>query len=893
MFMIQSCDIFFNVVRRGHVTTGSMNRMKGTLGSSDSKNQSGEDVISRPAAQENTTSNLQSFTDLPPVHEDERTVISQRPVAAPDEFLRSMPLSELATLLEGKRLDHFQVNEMIGGGGMGAVFRGQDLRLDRTVAIKVIPASKRDADTMRRFRQEAQSAARLDHPNIARVYYVGEAERWNYIVFEFIAGVNIRDLVDVDGPLSIDDAVFYTRQVAEALQHATERNVVHRDIKPSNVLVTPEGAAKVVDMGLARDTSMDKSSADATASGVTLGTFDYISPEQARNPRDADVRSDLYSLGCTLFFMLTGNPPFPEGTALQKLLNHGSQPPPDPRAWRDDMSDELYEILMKLMAKRPGDRYQKPIELINDLLLLAEAEDLPRSRTPGLMLLSPTAVQRSLLETNLPWMVGIVVLLGSAVSVQAISSSFRIPPASFTLNPGLSASEAESSAVREVQDNSSIEARTVPGNFLNETNRTEPNELPVTDSATVRNANSFNVDPVDVPLPEPPTGDSPPRTITALVVSEVLPTGVNPDAWSNSLERAIKKSEFETEIRSIEIAGRIVADGPIRIGRNDLLIRAARLPSGHKPEATIEFSQSAVARLQPGEGLIHIGDKTLQCLDLNLNLRLQGETASKELTLFELSGQGKLELEGCRVTIRSPLLRSHIISVTPDVPSLGLNAPPINPRSLHPTSVTLRNCVMRGDTSMLRVEVSRRIELDLKSSLLALTGFAIEVHGVEAEDKMPPVMRIYCQNSTFATAEGFAKIAYRRDAAPSMGINRNSSSCVYWSQSGKAHMLVEGLMRADDLDDLMHLQGGDNAYDSQIDELCKCRARDQSEVTFQFSGAQTEWFREHGNEWSVSWRKPIPSADTFFQLSDSDLAVTEGMFMPGFTPPGDASEVGD
>ena len=363
--------------------------------------------------------------------EKEKTVISQRPVAAPHEFYRSVPLGDLAEMLEGRQLDHFSVQQIIGGGGMGAVFRGVDQRLDRVVAIKVIPGSKRDPETLRRFQVEAQAAARLDHPNIARVFYVGEAEQWNYIVFEYIDGINIRDLVEMDGPLTIDDSVFYARQIAEALQHAHERDVVHRDIKPSNILVTPSGMAKLVDMGLARDTSLDKSTGDQTASGVTLGTFDYISPEQARNPRDADVRSDLYSLGCTLFYMLTGNPPFPEGTALQKLLNHGSLPPPDPRGWREDISDQLYDIMMKLMAKRPADRYQRPLELVNDLLLLAEQENLPRSQGPSTITLSPSIAQPTLLETHLPWMVAAMVLLGSTLwlhSQMSLSTGFAFPP---------------------------------------------------------------------------------------------------------------------------------------------------------------------------------------------------------------------------------------------------------------------------------------------------------------------------------------------------------------------------------------------------------------------------------------------------------------------------------
>ena len=371
--------------------------------------------------------------------ERDPTVISQRPVAATADFTRSLSLMELARTLEGRQLDHFAVERMIGGGGMGAVFRGRDLRLNRDVAIKVIPESRRDPETLRRFRMEAQSAARLDHPNIARVYDIGEDEAWNYIVFEFIDGINLRDLVQLEGPMGIDDAVFTTRQVAEALQHAHDRDVVHRDIKPSNVIITPTGVAKVVDMGLARNTALDRSAADQTASGVTLGTFDYISPEQARDPRDADVRSDLYSLGCTLFYMLTGQPPFPEGTALQKLLNHGSQPPPDPRQWRDDISDQLYAVLAKLMAKRPPDRYQKPLELINDLLLIAQLERLPRSRTAGTIVLRPTVAQRSLLETHLPWLVPMTVLLISAFWLQSANSltaqldlpmpSFRSPQA--------------------------------------------------------------------------------------------------------------------------------------------------------------------------------------------------------------------------------------------------------------------------------------------------------------------------------------------------------------------------------------------------------------------------------------------------------------------------------
>ena len=269
--------------------------------------------------------------------DDEQTVISRRASPSSGSSSHSQvpaaigsPRIEVGSALEGICLGHFRLDKFVGGGGMGSVFRGEDLRLGRIVAIKVLSRERTDPETLRRFQNEAQSAARLDHENIARVYYVGEDQGLHFIVFEFIEGVNIRDLVEKNGPLPLSDAISYVLQVAEALEHASQRQVVHRDIKPSNVLVTAEGRAKLVDMGLAR-LRMESDREDLTASGVTLGTFDYISPEQARDPRIADVRSDLYSLGCTFYFMLTGQPPFPDGTLLQKLLSHSSEHPADPR----------------------------------------------------------------------------------------------------------------------------------------------------------------------------------------------------------------------------------------------------------------------------------------------------------------------------------------------------------------------------------------------------------------------------------------------------------------------------------------------------------------------------------------------------------------------------------
>ncbi len=297
-------------------------------------------------------------------------------------FVTSMPMP-------GDRLESFELERSIGAGGMGAVFLAIDMRLHREVALKVLPPEQsNDSEVVQRFYQEGRAAARLDHENIARVFTIGTDKGYHYIAFEYIEGMTLRQRVQEHGPLPIDEAINYTLQIAGALVHASERGVVHRDIKPSNIIITPQGRAKLVDMGLAR--RFERGDDDGlTQSGMTLGTFDYISPEQARDPRDVDVRGDLYSLGCTLFHMLTGRPPFPDGTVLQKLLQHQEEPPPDVRAINPRVSDDLATILAKLMAKDRDRRYQSPELLARDLMSLAGWLGLRSMSPEGLVWMSP------------------------------------------------------------------------------------------------------------------------------------------------------------------------------------------------------------------------------------------------------------------------------------------------------------------------------------------------------------------------------------------------------------------------------------------------------------------------------------------------------------------------
>jgi serine/threonine protein kinase len=361
--------------------------------------------------------------------DDSPTIISRgiRKTLPPDE--------SVAASLRGKRLAHFELLAPIGVGGMAAVIRARDTQLDRIVALKILPPQQaRDPESVRRFNQEARAAARLDHENIARVFYCGEDQGLHFIAFEFVEGDNLRMLMDKRGRLPIGEAIHYMLQVATGLAHAGARGVVHRDIKPSNIIVTPAGRAKLVDMGLARSLG-PHSEGDLTQSGVTLGTFDYISPEQALEPRDADCRSDIYSLGCTFYHMLTGQPPVPEGTAAKKLHHHQHVPPPDPRQLNTDIPDEVAAILARMMAKDPKDRYQRPEHLVQHLIQVAQktgvAADIPKEmRFVDAPLPNPPRPRPVLVG-----LIAVAVLVGLIALLNSLSGSSAPSDAGTTVKP--------------------------------------------------------------------------------------------------------------------------------------------------------------------------------------------------------------------------------------------------------------------------------------------------------------------------------------------------------------------------------------------------------------------------------------------------------------------------
>jgi serine/threonine-protein kinase len=247
----------------------------------------------------------------------------------------------------------YELEELVGTGGMSSVFRAHDRLLERRVALKILHEElSSDQDYIERFRREARAVARLSHPNIVTVIDRGEQDGRQFIVFEYVEGENLKALLERRGPLPVPEAVRIGCQVARGLAFAHERGLVHRDVKPQNVLLAPDGQAKVTDFGIARS-----GDAGLTQTGTVMGTSDYMAPEQARGEH-VDAQSDVYSLGAVLYELLTGDVPFPGENFVAVAMRHINDPPPSARERRADVPPRLDETLRTAMAKEQSDRYE-------------------------------------------------------------------------------------------------------------------------------------------------------------------------------------------------------------------------------------------------------------------------------------------------------------------------------------------------------------------------------------------------------------------------------------------------------------------------------------------------------------------------------------------------------
>jgi hypothetical protein len=348
----------------------------------------------------------------------------------PDAPTPEVPATTDAKLLAGR----YQILEQLGRGGMGAVFRARDTKLDRPVALKMLPeGSATDADAVARFRREARALARLSHPGIIQAYDSGEDGGKHFLVMELVEGRSLAAVLREQGRVAPARAADFAYQAALALCHANKGGLVHRDVKPSNLLLSADGRVQLLDLGLARFLQDQIGEAALTRTGTGMGTPDYCPPEQARDARKADARSDIYALGCTLYHLIAGRVPFPGSSFSEKVEAHETKEPTPIEELCPETPVGLALAVRRMMAKRPADRFASMAEVAEALMphvvgSSASSREIRNSATwDGSRLATMPAVSRR--RALVPWLVAVVAaaLVLIAVGVVGLATGWLRP----------------------------------------------------------------------------------------------------------------------------------------------------------------------------------------------------------------------------------------------------------------------------------------------------------------------------------------------------------------------------------------------------------------------------------------------------------------------------------
>ncbi|MEN6407220.1 MAG: serine/threonine-protein kinase [Thermoguttaceae bacterium] len=831
------------------------------------------------ASEPATTLNQQT----PLIVTDQPTIITGRnPMPAPALSDSTHRILE-GRVMPGDRLEHFELVEYVGGGGMGRVFRALDTQLGRTVALKVLtPEQAADPDALQRFQNEAQSSARLDHDNIARAYYVGEDRGLHFIVFEFVEGENVRTMVERRGPLPLAEVVSYTLQVAEALAHAHARSVVHRDIKPSNVLITPEGRVKLIDMGLARLRTADPAAAELTASGVTLGTFDYISPEQARDPRNADIRSDIYSLGCTVFYMLAGQPPFPEGTVLQKLLQHQGDAPPDIRQSRPELPDELARVLGKMMEKDPRRRYANPTELTADLLLLADRIGLRPVSPSSRVWLVPQEPSTSWMRRHLPWLLPVVALVGIVVlldrywrddepspPVQSAGSGLKSPPSP-------NGKRIDASAVKK--NNASPEPKTA--------------------EQTVPSSSALTLGTATVTTVLPPPSDSPPETSIESSFSILSPARrvgtlvvcANPhgDEQYATLEAACAAANDGDAIELRFNGPR--EERPLKIGNLNLTIRAG---DGFAP--VVVFRPTNADPVKYPRSMFMLGGGRLTLVGAAFELHVPHNVPADNWSMFETQGGALIRLERCWLTVQNVSAKGTAyhqdvamfrVRLSPDAEMGAEGAPSATPLA----TIEMADSVVRGEADGLRVEDVQPVHLTVDDGLLILGGRLLSAGGGATAPKLDEVLRVELRDTTALAQSGLCWMVNTTSRPHQLTAQLVATHSILMVSSGSPLIEQEGSASVEDFRQRFIWNGDRNFYQG-VSAFWTIRNIDfeAPPETMDFEAWETYWGPSREIQPSVArlkWRRP-PAADRpLHACGPGDYTLDSSMFRDAASQPG-------
>ncbi len=311
-------------------------------------------------AQNLADSGLLTPADVPPAADG--AAAAQKLVAA-GKLTAFQADAVLGRRFEELRIGNYEVLDKLGAGGMGAVYKARHRRMKRVVALKVLSREGSRSGTLAdRFQREIETLARLAHPNIVMAYDADEAEVGPFLVMELVTGRDLASEVADRGPLPVADAIDRVLQAARGLEYAHAQGIIHRDIKPGNILRDTDGLIKVADLGLAR-LSETPANLSLTQAGTVVGTAEYMPPEQAVDSGEVDHRADVYSLGCTLFFLLTGRAPYQAATIMSMFLKHRDEPVPDLRALSPAVPADLEAVFRKMAAKKPADRFQSMTEV--------------------------------------------------------------------------------------------------------------------------------------------------------------------------------------------------------------------------------------------------------------------------------------------------------------------------------------------------------------------------------------------------------------------------------------------------------------------------------------------------------------------------------------------------
>lgn len=775
----------------------------------------------------------------------------------PEATRRLFPANPEADDSLGIQLGHFTIQRRIGVGGMASVFLAVDEQLRRSVALKVLsPSLTSDPAAVLRFQNEARAAARLDHDNIARIFNYGEDSGLHYIAYEYIPGSNLRDVIRSKDRLAPTEAVNYAMQLAAALSHTSAAGVIHRDIKPSNVLITPQGRAKLVDLGLARKESADSTSAELTVAGTTLGTFDYISPEQAKDPRSVDVRSDIYSLGCTLYHMLTGEPPYPEGTVLQKLLDHQGKEPPDPSRKNRRVPPELSAIVRKMMASDPKKRYSSPARLLSDLLKVARILGAGAVPIDGQVWLTATRADQPAWQGNIGWIATATALLFLVIVMERFPGlPRRLDPRVTTGSTGAGSSLGKPASIDGKQKTSPAAVHSESGSVTMDPSglpTAQPNssksgsELPKVDGGTtekiLERLELISRMPGDH---EPPSAPGPekikPSTSTAEVAPETMrepaagtrpATATAPPTPPTAAERPVISIVGGRSYTSLEAACSEAKDGSIielryngRRGQTEKPFRLQNLENiviksgiGFRP--MIEFSPADLPMVE--SRMITVSGGSLQLINVDVQLNVPDLVNADRWAVFSLERYREmklqLQLQDVTVTVVNPANKPACVveqSVAPGqaVGKMGLLK---DVSQIEPPRVELSDCLVRGQSDLILLRDSMTARFHLNDAVVGVQGSLLHAAcQSEMNNSENGRISLVLESVTCLAGEGLVVAEATNplnDYTPL--INASARDSVFWCAPGRS--LISML----DAQDLMEMQrrftwtGERNQFDS-------------------------------------------------------------------------------